>query len=57
MVQAVAPGDVESALLLCVVGFLVGVLGHVFQSKTIVASGILMIVVAVIVIPILLYEE
>jgi hypothetical protein len=46
--------DPEPYLLLLVVGFLVGALGHLFQSKTIIASGIAMIVAATIILPIML---
>jgi len=41
-------------LALVIAGFVVGALGHLFQSKTIVASGILMIVAATIILPIIL---
>jgi hypothetical protein len=46
--------DPEPYLALLVVGFLVGALGHLFQSKTIIASGIAMIVAATIILPIML---
>jgi hypothetical protein len=46
--------DPEPYLLLLVVGFLVGGIGHLFQSKTIIASGIAMIVAATIILPIML---
>jgi sulfite exporter TauE/SafE len=41
-------------LTLLVVGFVVGALGHLFRSKTIVASGIIMIVAATILLPVML---
>ena len=41
-------------LTLLVVGFLVGTLGHLFKSKTFVASGIAMIVAATILLPVML---
>jgi hypothetical protein len=46
--------DPEPYLMLLVLGFVVGALGHLFQSKTIVATGILMIVAATIVLPLTL---
>jgi hypothetical protein len=46
--------DPEPYLMLLVLGFVVGALGHLFKSKTVVASGILMIVAATIVLPVAL---
>jgi hypothetical protein len=46
--------DPEPYLMLLVLGFLVGTLGHLFQSKTVVAGGILMILAATIILPLVL---
>jgi hypothetical protein len=46
--------DPEPYVLLLLVGFVVGAFGHLVQSKTIIASGILMIAAATIILPIVL---
>jgi hypothetical protein len=46
--------DPQPYVLLLVIGFVVGALGHLFQSKTIIATGILMIVAATIILPLVL---
>lgn len=42
-------------IALAVGGFIVGVVGHLFQSKGTVIAGILMVFVALLIFPILLY--
>ena len=42
-------------IALAVGGFIVGVLGHLFQSKTVTVTGILLVFVALLVFPILLW--
>jgi len=42
-------------IVLAFVGFVAAVAGHLFQSKTVVATGIAMIFIAVLLFPIFLY--
>jgi hypothetical protein len=42
-------------VLLAVGGFIVGVIGHLVQSKTITVTGILLVFVALLVFPVLLW--
>ncbi len=44
----------EAFIALIIAGFVVGTLGHVFKSKTMVATGILMIFLATVGIPLYL---
>jgi hypothetical protein len=44
----------EAFIVLILLGFLVGTLGHIYKSKTMVASGILMIFLATVGIPVYL---
>ena len=46
--------DPEAFVALILAGFLVGTLGHIFKSKTMVATGILMIFLATVGIPLYL---
>jgi hypothetical protein len=44
-------------IALCVGGFVLAVCGHVFQSKTAVVTGIILVAIAVVVFPIFLYAR
>ena len=46
--------DPEAFIALIITGFVVGTLGHLFKSKTMVATGILMIFLATVGIPLYL---
>jgi hypothetical protein len=45
----------SALVLLAVGGFIVGVIGHLVQSKTITVTGILLVFVALIIFPVLLW--
>jgi uncharacterized membrane protein YbjE (DUF340 family) len=46
--------DPEAFLALVIIGFAIGILGHIFKSKTMVATGILMVFLATVGIPLYL---
>jgi hypothetical protein len=46
--------DPEAFIALIIAGFVIGALGHLFKSKTMVATGILMIFLATVGIPLYL---
>jgi len=47
--------DPKAFLALILIGFLVGALGHLFKSKTMVATGVLMIFLATVGVPLYLH--
>ena len=46
--------DPKAFLVLILLGFVVGTLGHIYKSKTMVAAGILMIFMATVAVPVFL---
>jgi hypothetical protein len=46
--------DPQPFIVLILAGFVIGILGHIFKSKTMVATGILMIFLATVGIPLYL---
>lgn len=47
--------DPKAFLALIILGFVVGTLGHIYKSKTMVATGIVMIFLATVGIPVFLH--
>jgi hypothetical protein len=47
--------DPKAFLVLIILGFVVGTLGHIYKSKTMVATGIVMIFLATVGIPLFLH--
>jgi hypothetical protein len=47
--------DPEAFIVLILAGFAIGILGHLFKAKTMVATGILMIFLATVGIPLYLH--
>jgi hypothetical protein len=50
-VADVLPSSISPYLLLMLAGFVVGTLGHLYKSKVVVATGIIMIFMATLLLP------